>query len=247
MFVSWLNSLRRTHKTMNRLTHLLILLLVIVVLGGSTACAQLDALLLPADIPTNLCMDETAMFRDEFELDAEPCGWVTFNAGSEVAQLTDSAFRITTSVPGQGAWTYAPPQFADMELNLQTTQLIGTNDNAYGAICRYVDENNFYVFFISGDGYYAIGKFESGNPNIQYLTGTAPEHFVPSAAINTGASLNRLMVSCMGDRLTLGINGEIVTEVRDTSHAVGRIGLMATTFQAEQTEIEFDNIVVTVR
>lgn len=229
---------------MNRLYRFLILLFVVV---GTAACAQLDALLLPAELPANLCMDETAMFRDEFELDAQPCGWITFNSGSEVAKITDNAFRITVSVPGQGAWTYAPPQFKDAEINLQTTQVVGTNDNAYGAICRYVDENNFYLFLISGDGYYAIGKFESGNPNIQYLTGSAPEHFVPSAAINTSTSLNRLMVSCIGDRLTLGINGEIVDEVRDTSHTVGRIGLIATTFQTEQTEIEFDNIVVTVR
>jgi hypothetical protein len=97
------------------------------------------------------------------------------------------------------------------------------------------------VFLISGDGYYAIGKYQSGSNQIQYLSGEG--EFVPSDDIRQGVAANDLRVSCIGNELSLAINGVPLVTVTDPTFVTGDIGLAASTFQPGTTVIEFDSIV----
>ncbi len=189
------------------------------------------------------CTDATALMRDSF-LDETNCGWAIYN-GSESAEIANGVLTVSASTNGVVAWTNPGRTFFDSEIAIQTRQVSGPNDNAYGLICRYVDDENFYIFLISGDGFYAIGKYESGVSQIQYLTGEDPNFFVQSEAINTGIATNLLRVSCVGNQLSLTVNGLPITTVSDDSFSSGDIGVAVSTFESNRVVIEFDNLTVT--
>jgi hypothetical protein len=181
------------------------------------------------------------MFIDDFNGEFD-CGWATYNRGGGIASIENSAMQLTVSQPGQIWWTNPSRNFDDVVIRVEARQVSGPNDNAYGIICRYQNEENFYVFLISGDGYYAIGKYQTGNENVVYLTENG--QFQPSDAINTGIASNEMEVSCIGNELSLAVNGAPLVSVSDPTFVTGDIGLAASTLQAATGVIEFDNVQV---
>jgi hypothetical protein len=67
----------------------------------------------------------------------------------------------------------------------------------------------------------------------------------PSDAVKQGATLNRVRADCVGDSLTLYVNGQKVATATDTSLTTGDVGLIAGTYNEPGTDILFDNFVVT--
>ena len=187
------------------------------------------------------CSDDSALFRDDFE--QVRCGWALFN-GAESADIRDGVLQIDVSTVGLLAWSYAPPEFTDIQFSAQTRQVAGDNDNSYGLICRYKDPKNFYVFLISGDGYYAIGKYTEEKEQIQYLTGSSPDYYLFSESINQGIATNKLRIQCIGQKLSLYVNGFLLAEVNDSTLTQGKIGVAATTYQPGNSIIQFDNALV---
>lgn len=183
------------------------------------------------------------LFFDDFNGEQD-CGWALYNRGGESVAVENAAMRITVSQRGQLWWTNPGRDFDDVVIRAEARQVAGPNDNAYGLICRYQNEENFYVFLVSGDGYYAIGKYQSGNENVVYLTESG--QFQPSEAINQGIASNELRVSCIGNQLSLDVNGVPLLTVTDPTFVTGDIGLAASTLQAEMGVIEFDNVQVTL-
>ncbi len=187
------------------------------------------------------CAGGGVLFGDDFA-DADACGWVRYNQGGAVVAIEDGMLRLTTSQPGQVWWTNPGRDFEDVIVTVQARQLAGPDDNAFGVICRYQNEQNFYIFLISGDGYYAIGKYQSGQPDIEYLTGGGEYLF--SDIINQGEATNQIRASCQGDQLSLSVNGLLLDNVRDSSFIIGDVGLAASTFQPGTTSVSFDNLQV---
>ena len=109
-------------------------------------------------------------------------------------------------------------------------------------ICRYQNEQNYYVFLISGDGYYAIGKFETGLNEIRYISGQGEYQF--SEQIRQGQVENDIQVECVGNQLTLIVNGVTLESVTDSAFSTGNIGLGVTTFQEGGAIVRFDDVEV---
>lgn len=185
------------------------------------------------------CAGEDALFEDEFDGQRD-CGWVTYNRGGATAEIADGAMQISTSQPGQIWWSNPGKDFDDQVITAEARQVEGPDDNAYGLICRYQNEENFYLFLISGDGYYAIGKYQSGSDEIEYLT--EDKQFQSSDAINQGSATNRIEASCIGNELSLAVNGLALLTVTDPTFVTGDIGVAASTLQPGTSLIEFDNI-----
>lgn len=209
-------------------------------IGGLVALSACN--LLPG-ARVDACQLGDQLFADVFdhEGDANLCNWALYRTAGAAVEITNGALSISISDAGQMAWTNPGRDFTDVVITAQTRQVSGPGDNAYGLICRYRDEDNFYVFLISGDGYYAIGKYAGDVPQVDYLTG--PE-YLPSAFINQGVAANRLTVRCVGDELSLEVNGELLATVRDSTHTSGDIGLAASPFAAGRLVIEFDDVQV---
>jgi len=195
----------------------------------------------PSDEP-DACDGPGILFADDFSGDLQ-CGWATYNRGGGAAGMENSAMQLSASQAGQIWWTNPGRDFDDVVIAAEARQVAGPNNNAYGLICRYQNEENFYVFLISGDGYYAIGKYQSGSETITYLTENG--QFQPSDAINVGVASNELRASCIGSELSLEVNGIPLVTVTDPTFVTGDIGLAASTLEAGTTIIEFDNVQVT--
>lgn len=198
----------------------------------------------PNESEPDACNDPPeVLFFDDFNGEQD-CGWVTYNRGGGIAEIDNASMQLTVSQPGQIWWTNPNRDFDDLVIRAEARQVSGPNDNAFGLICRYQNEENFYVFLISGDGYYAIGKYQSGSENVVYLTDAG--QFQQSDAINTGVASNEMLVSCIGNQLSLAVNGTPLITVTDPTFVTGDVGVAASTLQAETGVIEFDNVQVTV-
>jgi len=64
------------------------------------------------------------------------------------------------------------------------------------------------------------------------------------SSINLGAATNHLRADCIGNTLTLYVNGSQGASATDSSVSGGDVGLVARTFEVDGTDIMFDNFVV---
>ena len=187
------------------------------------------------------CNENGALLRDDFAGE-QMCGWREYNQGGAVVEIVEGTLNISTSQTGQIWWTNAGRDFSDVIVTVQARQSSGPNNNAYGVLCRYQDENNFYIFLISGDGYYAIGKYQSGEEQISYLTPS--QEYVFSDLINQGVATNLIRVGCVGNELSLSVNGLPLVTVTDDSFAGGDVGLGVSTLEPGTAVVQFDELLV---
>lgn len=212
----------------------------ILVLLFLSACDSVPEVDLPfADSGPDACDAGGTLFADDFSGE-QNCGWVEYNRGGAVIAIEDGALNISTSSPGEIWWTNPGRTFDDVIVNVQASQISGVDDNAYGVICRYQDEHNFYLFLISGDGFYTIGKYAGIDIPVTYLTPDG--QYQPSDIINQGAASNDIQASCIGNQLSLAVNGEPLITVTDSEFSSGDIGLAASTMQQGTVEISFDDV-----
>ena len=190
---------------------------------------------------TDACNENGALLRDDFSGE-QTCGWREYNQGGAVVEIAEGTLNISTSQTGQIWWTNVGRNFNDVIVTVQARQTNGPNNNPYGVLCRYQDENNFYIFLISGDGYYAIGKYESGSEQITYLTPN--QEYVFSDLINQGVATNLLRVSCVGNELSLSVNGLPLVSVTDNSFTGGDVGLGVSTLEPGTAVVQFDDLLV---
>ena len=67
----------------------------------------------------------------------------------------------------------------------------------------------------------------------------------PSSYIKTGLGVtNKVRVECIGNSLTLYVNGFRVARVSDGKLATGKVGLAVKSASGEYSEVAFDNVVI---
>lgn len=201
----------------------------------------LSACLLNRPDEPDPCNEGGTLLNDDFE-GTRNCGWALYSRSGASAEVADGVLRVATGQPGQIWWTNPGREFDDTVITVRAQPVGGSDDNAYGVICRYQNSENFYVFLISGDGFYVIGKYQRGSAQVQYLTGDG--QYQPSDAIRQGTAANEIRASCIGNELSLTVNGTPVATVTDPTFVLGDIGLAASTFQPGSSVIEFDDLAV---
>lgn len=167
-------------------------------------------------------------------------GWQTRSndAGSSISYL-HQGLRFVVNEEFTDFWSIQNIIIADVQLAVDASRVSGPDDNVYGLICRYTEENNYYAFVISSDGYYAILKMLDGNLSI--LTGN---HMDFHDAINQGRGTNRIRADCISDELSLFVNNTLLETVIDKDISEGRIGLVAGTKEEPGAIILFDNFIL---
>lgn len=146
----------------------------------------------------------------------------------------------------------------------------GVNENAFGVVFRRQDARNYYVFLISGDGYYRIKRIINGVEKDLNVW-----NFSESIQQGIGA-INTLRISAIGDQLSFFINdtqlelcvpddpddvstinsftnecigGTWQSVIHDSAHRYGQLGVVVDAHQAgrEAPEmiIAFDHVVIT--
>jgi hypothetical protein len=177
------------------------------------------------------------LFQDDF---SDPSsGWDRVNEEQGITDYVDGAYRIFVNDRNTDVWSNPRLDFDDTQIEVETQKVGGDDNNDFGLICRYKDTNNFYFFVISSDGYYGIGKVLDGE---QLLIGD--ESMPPSEDINQGNATNNLRADCVGNKLSIHVNGVLLAEHQDDSFTSGDVGLLAGSFDVPGTDIHFDNFVV---
>lgn len=142
-------------------------------------------------------------------------------------------------------WTTAGENFSDGIFQVEATQVAGPLDNGYGMLFRVDDENDdFYLFEISGDGFAWIGRYrDGGEEEAQPLIG---DGWIEVNAVEQGLNAtNTLRVRAESGNIIFLVNDFEIGRVTDDAFRSGDIGLMVETLGAGGVQVQFDNFTVT--
>lgn len=177
------------------------------------------------------------LFQEDFS-DPES-GWNRITTPQGSTEYADGVYRIFVNEPGLDIWSMPGRSFQDVRIEVDALKVDGERDNRFGVICRAISEDSFYTFIVSSDGYYGIGKIQG-----QEYSLIGMDALQPSSAILKGSALNHIQADCIGDSLTLYVNGSKLISVQDDTYPAGDIGLIAGTYETSGTDIRFDNLSV---
>lgn len=166
-----------------------------------------------------------------------------FVAGDETGTLDYENGAYVFKVKDPNLFVWGNPglnQFSNLHVEV-TAITSQAQDAAFGLICNYQDENNFYYLGLTPKGYYAIIKFADED---HFLTGE--NTWASSAQITQTASTYRLGADCGADgRLALYVDGQTIATANDTTYTQGNVGLFIWTFDTVPVEVQFDDFIAT--
>lgn len=205
-------------------------------------CLSVSLLLLACGPARPTARPDGVILQDDFS--NVESGWDRHTATDITTDYQDGHYRIAIEPPGLDAWGLAGFDLNDMQIEVEARYAKGPLDNAFGVMCRYTrsgDENNFYFFLISSDGYYAAGKVVENERTFL----NPAQDFEPLAVIHSDpGAANHLQATCQGNRLSFSVNGTPVTTFEDAELTHGDVGLIAGTFNEGGVTIHFDNAIV---
>ena len=176
-------------------------------------------------------------FADSF--DDPRTGWTLIHNNQADMTIEGGQLRIAIQQPDSLAWSVATGRAFDyFTLEVDATPLAGPDDNDYGVIVRHVDDDNFYRFEISGDGYFNAQKRQKGKWEKLIPDWTASE------SIRKGKATNHLRVVGAGSGLTFYVNQTLLIQIADASFSRGAIGVLAGTLAEPGVQVAFDNVQV---
>ncbi len=220
-----------------------LLFIISVLLLASLACNAIGAPVAPDVTHTPAPI---ILYQDDF---SDPSsGWPSSTDADGITDYYLDMYRIrvdTIGSEGNGMdmWVHPGENIeGDVRVEVAVTKAAGPDDNDMGVLCRYTKKNdvfNFYYFMITSDGYAAIEKMKDSNSEM--ISGT---EMTQSSAIKK-SSVNHIRADCIGENLTLYVNGTRVASAIDDEFTGGDIGLIAGTFTTPGVDIHFDDLLVT--
>jgi hypothetical protein len=186
----------------------------------------------PAVSPT-----DRTLYRDDFSKVSS--GWNRVTAPKGESNYADGMYRIFVNDANIDIWSLAGRSFSDVRIEVDAYKIGGDRNNRFGVICRAASATTFYTLVISSDGYYGIGMIDGSEYRLIGM-----DALQPTDAINQGSALNHIRADCVGDLLTLYVNGVKLAEVRDATFPTGDVGLIAGSYDVPGVDIRFDNFIV---
>lgn len=191
--------------------------------------------------PDYLDLGGEVIFEEDFTSNRR--GWHTGEEedqyGFSNASFVDGRYRLSHEAKQDVVWwvTLDDQEFDDFVLLIEATPVEYNAPFAYGVVFRRTFEEDFYLFQVDSDGYFAIYLFEDGGWNTLV-------DYTELAAINREGS-NQLAIEAIGPMMTFFINGEEATSIEDDTLTAGSIGVSLELYQAENTAtVDFDNLTV---
>jgi len=179
------------------------------------------------------------LLTDSF--DKTESGWNRQSDADATTDYLDGEYQIKVFTSNLNVWSIGKLALGDALIDVNARAAGGPDNNLFGLICRYQDDQNFYFFVISADSYYGIGKYKDGQSAL--LNSAVYEY---SAKIPPGQATHHLTAACIGDNLTLSLNGTELAQARDTDFKTGQLGLIGGSFDEPDVDIRFDNLVASV-
>jgi hypothetical protein len=178
-------------------------------------------------------------FQDDF---SNPfTGWDRVKASDGVTDYAGGAYRIFSATADYYMWATPGRKFPnDVRIEVDATKQGGPDADVFGVLCRYQDENNFYIFMISGDGQAGIAK-RSAAGDLSMLSDVSLQ---PHPDIRRGLATNHLRADCSGTSLALYVNDVLAATAADSEFSGGDAGLWLGAYDRPGSDISFDNFSV---
>lgn len=217
---------------MNRSINRFLILLIVLVLS-SLACS-LGATGTPTEVPSG----PKILFQDDFSSKGNE--WLQLRDADGITDYEQEGYQTKVDKTEWIFWSNPGISLTNLKIDVDASKIDGPEENEFGVICRYVDENNFYFFTVTSDGFFSINKVINGEYEFIGM-----DEFGTTDAVLPGNALNHLTAECNGNTLKFWVNGTLLLETQDDSFTVGDVGLIAGTADTIGTNILFDNFVVT--
>ncbi|MEZ5102119.1 MAG: hypothetical protein R3C15_20410 [Thermoleophilia bacterium] len=175
-----------------------------------------------------------AVVEDGFDDPAS--GWETLDQFGAFAGYEDGAY-VLRSIDSLIVVTRGEETYANTIVDVTVENPGEARDAGFGLACRYVGEDDFYLGGVGSDGTYGIVRWQDDEPTV--LTGDG--QWVPSDVVPTEAERYTIRLACLGNTITLLVDGQIVDSVVDDAFAVGETGVFVDTFDQEDAEVVFDD------
>jgi hypothetical protein len=198
--------------------------------------------------------------------DGLPEDWEGYDDGQLAASVDGGVLRLTVNAFQSLPYSLARPYFADFDLRVTARSVEGPLNNGFGVMFRMLDNDNFFMFQTSSDGYYRLVRSVDG---VQKELSV----WILSPIVNQGLdAVNDLRVIAQGNRFRFEVNGQsallcipddpnaqstyndlsgeciggqMLDTLIDDHLPAGRIGVVAQSFDEAGVVVEFDNVVVT--
>ncbi len=149
--------------------------------------------------------------------------------------FADGTYVIEVKGSEQLVWSIAGGPYSDLQVEVDSTIASDADPAAAGLIFHYQDTDNFYLFSVDNDGYYALEILED-NSWVTLIDWTQ------SDAIDR--ERNTLRVETKGDEITLFVNGTRLESTNDAAFTSGDVGIAVTSFADSSATVAFDNLVI---
>lgn len=171
--------------------------------------------------------------------------WATGDGSTSAADYVDGVFNIKINRNKWLAWSNGPEAGSYSNIRIEVTAVNNSgagSDAAFGVICNYESDNNFYYLGVGSDGYYAIIKENISGSEV--LSDPTDEMWQKSDLIAIDAPSYKIEAECANGQLALFVDGQEIAVVSDESYTSGNIGLFVLTFEQESADVSFDDLVV---
>lgn len=131
--------------------------------------------------------------------------WFQVERLGAVSRVTDDALRLSfdDQTPGRERLLSTNQYlFQDFDLRVEAAAVEGPLNNSYGLVFRRLDEQTYYLFYVSSDGYYSVWR-ETPQQVIKL------SDWIASDVVNQGVegAVNQLRVVANGDTFQFFVNG----------------------------------------
>jgi hypothetical protein len=171
-----------------------------------TACSVVQQFVLEPTVETP---PGSILFLEDFSSNKN--GWKTWNDEGSSIVFEGDGLHFFIGKPDYDFLSRPGYRYSNVIVEVDAIKMKGPDNNAYGVICRMVDDKNYYAFLISSDGYAGILKVKDGV--YQLLNNNTMDYF-PS--IFQSEALNTITAECKDEHLIMAINGEKVIELIDS-------------------------------
>ncbi len=190
----------------------------------------------PSPSPTFTPAPGDILFSDDFSSTVSQ--WSVLNDSEVGVAQSNGVLSMTIKVPNILYWSELRGNFDDVTIDVGARMVAGPLENEFGVMCRFTRNRN-YQFAISSDGFYGIWLFVRD----EYTT---LRDWTRSPAIKTGqGQVNHITATCMGNQLSLSVNGKHLTTVSSDAYADGEVALFVGAYDESGPKVEFDNVVLT--
>ena len=175
------------------------------------------------------------IFIDDF---SNSRGWPTAEDKNFAFGIENQDYYIFVNIPNAAIWSVRYEDYTDVRLQTHAMRVKGPETGYYGVVCRHIDASNYYLLAVAEDGFYGIAKMFAGS--FSFIEKGLDE----AGVIQRGQVPNQVEGDCLGDTLTLVVNGKTLLQIQDATHKHGSIGLAVGAFSGYGVRVQFSDFAI---